>query len=286
MSLHPVIFFFRTAVRRAPAVLALLLTTAALATTMALWHGSAASRPAALPSDPKVLKVAIDPDAMPLSNGERDYTSDGFEHTYARDLATQMGLAVELVPLRYDEQAEALKQGRVDASLRRRSAPTMDKDVQVVPTGYTSGLSVAMRSDTDVKSWPALAGHLVCATTGNARARAQVARVGARLQLHRSPAQALVAVRTGACTAAVLDQAPLRALLGRKEWRKFSATLPPTEPSALELVLPPGKAPLQAAVRAAAAAVGDEPHWARRRQTWASNVAFEVYFDQTGPDCH
>ena len=156
----------------------------------------------------------------------------------------------------------------------------------VLSTGYRSGLSVSMRADRPVRDWDGLRHRTLCTSADNTRAQALAARLNARLQVHAAPAQALVRVRTGDCDAAVLDHAQLAPLLAQKEWTKFAAPLRPTEASALQVWLAPSRRALAAPLRAAMAELDDPLRWAQRRQTWASNVAFEVYYDQTGPDCH
>ena len=232
------------------------------------------------------LRVGIDARALPVSTGERDYTSGGFEAVYARELAQRLGAALTLVPLRNDEPWRALREGEVDVVLGRAEIGGDAEGLPVLPTGYRSGLGVSMRTDRPAHGWDALRHRTLCTSSDNTRAQALAARLGARLQVHAAPAQALVRVRTGDCDAAVLDHAQLASLLAQKEWAKFAATLPPTEASALQAWLAPSRAALAAPLRAAMAELDDPLHWAQRRQTWAANVAFEVHYDQTGPDCH
>ena len=234
-----------------------------------------------------VLRIAMAPTTLPVSTGERDYTNGGFEAVYAQALAKHLGVEARLVPLPHGAQAEALRQGEVDLVLTRPGAAATPQDgLRALDTGYRSGLSVAMRSDTDVRAWKDLAGLVVCTTAENLRAHEQAAQVKGRLKVFDAPAQALVQVRTGACAAAILDRSQLEPLLAQKEWLKFSATLPATRDSPLEAWLDEGRVGLAAPIRTAMQAIGTTGHWAQRRQKWAANVAFEVYFDQTGPDCH
>ncbi len=245
----------------------------------------AAASPVPLPLT--VLRIGVAPTTLPVSTGERDYTNGGFEAVYAQALARQLGVEAHLVPLPHGAQAQALRQGEVDLVLTRAGTAAQPQEgLRVLSTGYQSGLSVAMRSDTDVRAWKDLAGRVVCTTAENLRAHEQAAQVKGRLKVFAAPAQALVQVRTGECAAAILDRSQLEPLLAQKEWLKFSATLPATRESALEAWLDEGRAELAAPIRAAMQAIGTAEHWAQRRQKWAANVAFEVYFDQTGPDCH
>lgn len=232
------------------------------------------------------LRVGIDARAWPVSTGERDYTSGAFEPVYARELAQRLGATLTLVPLPPDGPWRALREGEVDLVLGRAEAGGGAEGLPVLSTGYRSGLGVSMRADRPVRDWDGLRHRTLCTSADNTRAQALAARLNARLQVHAAPAQALVRVRTGDCDAAVLDHAQLAPLLAQKEWTKFAAALPPTETSALQAWLAPSRAALAAPLRAAMAELDDPLRWAQRRQTWASNVAFEVYYDQTGPDCH
>lgn len=233
------------------------------------------------------LRVGLDVSAMPLSNGTRNYTEEGFEARFADELARHLGAEAILVPLSRTEQTSALWQGDVDVVLTRSAndATTADK-VLALPTGFQSGLSVAMRSDTRVRQWRDLTGQVVCASASNARAQALASALDSHLKVFPAPAQALAQVRTGECAAAILDRAQLDPLFQRKEWLKFSATLPPTEPSRLVAVVSTDRPDLAATVSTAVAQIGTTARWTERREKWAANVAFEVYFDQIGPDCH
>jgi polar amino acid transport system substrate-binding protein len=242
---------------------------------------------AAAPLPVSVLRIGIAPTTLPVSTGERDYTNGGFDAVYAQALARQLGVEARLVPLPHGAQAQALRQGEVDLVLTRPdTAAPPEVGLRVLGTGYASGLSVAMRSDTDVRAWKDLAGRVVCTTAENQRAQEQAAQVRGRLKVFDAPAQALLQVRTGECAAAILDRSQLEPLLAQKEWLKFSATLPATSASPLQAWLAEGRSDLAAPIRAAMLEIGTTEHWAQRRQKWAANVAFEVYFDQTGPDCH
>lgn len=215
----------------------------------------------------------------------RLYTEDGFEIDLARELGEQLGRSVQLVRLGKGESAAALSTGAVDIALSRESAGEA-APTRVLPTGFASGLTVAMRTDTDIRSWSDLEGKLVCVAEANEPARLLAEAFGARIKLDRAPARALMHVRTGDCDAAIHDQVLLETLFGNREWRKFSATLPMTPPTELKALIAPVSGPGSEELAQAIAAVGSEEAWRRRTARWAANVAFEVYLDQEAPDCH
>ncbi|WP_171020032.1 transporter substrate-binding domain-containing protein [Hydrogenophaga sp. 2FB] len=241
---------------------------------------------AAAPLPVKALRIGVAPRSLPVSTGERDYTNGSPDAAYAQELAHQLGVEAVLVPLPAHAQATALQDGAVDLVVTRAPVGPPSPAARVLHTGHSTGLGVAMRSDTAVREWSQLAGRVVCVTADNARAQAQALRVGGRVRVFDAPAQALVRVRTGDCDAALLDRAPLDALLAHKEWAKFAATLPRTDVHPLVAWVAHEREDLAAPLFAAVNALGSTPQWAQRHQKWAANVAFEVYFDQTGPDCH
>lgn len=257
-----------------------------LALCVAVFGAIESRAAAATPLPVKALRIGVAPTSLPISTGERDYTNGNLEVAYAHELARQLGVQALLVPLPLAEHSSALEQRSVDVVITRASSDTPSAAVRVLHTGHSTGLGVSMRSDTAVRQWSQLAGRVVCVTADNAHAQEQALRLGGRVQVFDAPAQALVRVRTGDCDAALLDRAPLDALLAHKEWAKFAATLPRTEAQALVAWVAPEREDLAAPLLAAFDALGAAPQWAQRHQKWAANVAFEVYFDQTGPDCH
>ncbi|WP_056670246.1 transporter substrate-binding domain-containing protein [Acidovorax sp. Leaf160] len=231
----------------------------------------------------QVLRVGVPEGALRYANGLRDYTGNGLEPAFAQDLAAALGAELELVPLAPFGAAQALHDGRVDLALSRDEAGS--GNVALLPTGLRSGVSVAMRSDTPVRAWSDLSGRALCATQGHVRAQAAAAGVRGQLRTFAAPAQALAAVRTGECDAALIDRAQLDALFQRPEWHKFSATLAPVEVAELSVLARADLSQIQT-VREAARELGSAAQWRQRAQQWAANMAFEVYFDQVGPDCH
>ncbi|RZS32001.1 amino acid ABC transporter substrate-binding protein (PAAT family) [Corticibacter populi] len=254
------------------------------------------------PRSLQTLKIGLPAQAMPLQSSQRDYTEEGLEAALALALAERLGMRAELLPLPAGGEQAALQQGQVDVALLQASAarpPAFDGEAvtALLPTGFETPLSVAMRSDTDVRDWRDLEGRTVCLTHASARAHAWLEGLGARLHWLDAPAQVLAQVRTGQCDAALGNQAQLQALFERQEWRKFSATLPPQQPQALWLAVGraedgadddagDGAEAWAARLQPVLAELGSPAQWDARVRQWAADVAFEVYFDQIGPDCH
>lgn len=235
----------------------------------------------------KILRIGVDWLPPPDTPDMRLYREEGFELDLARDLADGLGAELRLARVPADGAAQALAAGEVDLVLARAGTDDpLRRGAVIVDTGFQSGLSLAMRSDRPLGSWSELKGRVVCVTEANRHAQELAERLGAQVRVLRAPAPALMHVRTGACDAAIHDRALLDPLFAKMSWQKFSATLPPVEPTALVVAVAPGGEGLARAVRAALAPGDTRERWQQRREKWASTVSFEVYRDQVAADCH
>ncbi len=222
-----------------------------------------------------VLRIALPAAAVaPDSLVARIYTEDGIAHALARDLAKATGQTLD--PAAPDQP---------DAALRLSlSGDTGSGNTGGVPTGYQSGLTVAMRTDTDIANWTDIAGRKICFTDTNTQARDLIADFGGIPVAERAPAFSLMKVRNGECDAGLHEAALLHQLFQRPEWQKFSASLPVQRQATLVLsVADPASLPQ---VQAALAPITTDQAWQRRSARWARNVAFEVWMEQDAPDCH
>jgi len=238
---------------------------------IALLGGSpamAAQNPWPGPAEP--LRIALPAVAPPSTMIEaRAYTQDGIADALAYDL----GKALNRKPaaVEPDDPTAHLTLGRAT-------------DGQGTATGYRSGLTVAMRSDTDILAWDDLAGRKVCFTSTNEEAAKLVATYHATPLPQRAPALSLMKLRTGECDAALHESELLTALFQQQEWQKFSASLPVQAEADLRLsVADPGFTTI---LRPALDPLTTPAAWDIRKNRWARNVAFEVWLEQDAPDCH
>lgn len=223
------------------------------------------------------LRVALPPGPpQPTGIEARAYTDDTIAPAFARDLAKALGRKLQSAPA-------------AEASLRleRRNGtetPTAPDQPASLATGYRSGLTVAMRTDTDIHTWDQIKGRTVCFTQTNSAARHAILARGAIPVPQSAPALSLVKIRTGDCDAALHEAALLDRLFALPDWQKFSASLPPLEESAL--VLRAASPDLSPQMRQALADISSDKAWQVRTEKWARNVAFEVWLEQDAPDCH
>lgn len=217
----------------------------------------------------------------------RRYTADGLEVGFASEIGAYLHLPIALVALTPEQASAALLRGEVDILLARSLATVASStELAVMDTHFSAGLSVLLRSDTQVRQWSDLRGRVVCLTEANTQAQQLVHTLQVHSKTFAAPAQVLAAVRTGVCDAALHDQPLIDALRTSKEWVKFAATLPAQPATPLHLVITNSNPLLRQRLNAALQTLDRDPQWQTRASLWASNVAFEVFLDQLGPDCH
>lgn len=235
-----------------------------------------------------VLKVGVDYVPPPPGPTEfRLYTPESFDVLLARRIAERLGRKLELVELAGADKAAALESQAVDVVLAKLDPREgLAGHFTVIPSGFVSGSTVSMRTDTDIGDWGDLAGRTVCVSRGNAAAETLGRRNGARIRVEDAPAKSLMLVRTGVCDAAIHDRALLEKLFLQEGWQKFSATLPTSPTLELSAAVDADDEALAEAVGSALASVATPQGWNELGNKWARNVALEVYLDQDAPDCH
>ena len=233
------------------------------------------------------LNVGVSVIVPPYVAGAKYRTPESIETLLAEDLAARLQVSLAALRATPANRMQLLAGGNADVVL----AAVADTDpllrtAQVIPTGYTAAPLAILRTDTDIKQPQQLKGRTVCLSEGGAYVGIMAARYGATEKIYPAPADSLLALRTGACDAAVHDDAMLNELLKLPEWKKFSARLPVGPRTALVLIAPAGDADTLAFLKKTARAWAESSYWPQIRKKWANDVAFEVYLDQNVPDCH
>lgn len=77
----------------------------------------------------------------------RSNAGDSVEYDLAERLAARLGREVHLVKMDPAQRGPALEEGAIDVFVGRFAARPVPAGVDVVASGYRSGLSVAMRAD-------------------------------------------------------------------------------------------------------------------------------------------
>ena len=163
------------------------------------------------------------------------------------------------------------------------TAPTLPAGVRAQRLDWSSSRMAIMRTGTDIHAWSDLHDRTVCVAADGRHTGRLAHDFGAREQLYPAAANALVALRTGQCDAAVADASLLQQLLTYPEWRKFSAQLLPRAEEPLVALWPAG---LTTAQQRELRRLISKSALQQARRTLVRSIAFEVYLAQEAPDCH
>lgn len=227
--------------------------------------------------------------APPLAAGAKVRTPERLDSAIAQRLGKSLGLPVALKQVDAAQAQALLESGAVDLVLadqaKEEGDAALPSGLKRVPTGYATRPQAVIRGDTAMRRWPDVAGHTVCMSEAAVAAQALARHWGAQVRIYRVPSDALVAVRQGQCDLGLVDDTVRTPLMTYPEWKKYSATLP-LEGSAIEHVwLLRGK-PEAGWLAGQMREWRGQGDWRKMTAQWARNVAFDVYLDQSVPDCH
>lgn len=264
-----------------------------VAASLALGFGFAQSVAQAQPNEgmagskAAVLTVGVDYVPPPFVGGSKVRTLERIDTYLAEALANQLKRQIKFVEL--DTPEISLAPGSVDIAIvdigQDESRPG-DGNAVAIATGQVTRPMAIMRTDTDIKSWKQLEGRTVCVSEDGRYVGRIAQQYGAIEQVYKAPADSLLALRVGECDAAVHDDTMLNALLSFPEWKKFSAKLTSSESRALHLVVPAGNKAFIETLEAAVSRWNEQGYFDKLILDMTRDIAFEVYLDQTVPDCH
>lgn len=252
---------------------------AALCTTAAILALGAPRAQAAQDTPAAALPVGLMHVAPPFQGGQKVRTPETPDETLVAALASALHRTATIAPLTDSpDQVQLLR-------VATKAHSVMPGKTRVA-TGYRYTPMAIMRSDTDIKSWAQLRGRTVCLSAGSVYEGVMARDYGAIEKALPAPADSLLALRTGGCDAAVHDDVTLKALLTYPEWKKFSAHLIGDTSSELVFSIPSGDTATVDAARALTQSWEQEGYLKKLNAKRVRDMAFEVYLDQTVPDCH
>ncbi|MEO8408446.1 MAG: transporter substrate-binding domain-containing protein [Oxalobacteraceae bacterium] len=233
------------------------------------------------------LNIGVSVIVPPYTAGAKYRTPESVETLVAEDLAARLQVPLATLRATPVNRRQLLAAGNADVVLAALAdTDPLLRTAQVIPTGYAAAPLAIMRIDTDIKKPQQLKGRTVCLSEGGAYVGTMAARYGATEKIYPAPADSVLALRTGACDAAIHDDAMLDELLKLPEWKKFSARLPVGPRASLVLIAAEGDAATRAFLKKIALKWSQQNYWAQIGKKWANDVAFEVYLTQSVPDCH
>jgi polar amino acid transport system substrate-binding protein len=228
--------------------------------------------------------------AYPLpeyKGGMKFRTAEALDTVLLVDVAKRLKLPLASVATDAARAGQQLQAGKAQlALLALPPKQSPGAGLALVPTGHVAAPMAIMRSDTDIKRWEQLKGRKVCLSEGGSYVGSLAAKYGAVELVQRAPADSLLALRTGACDAAVHDSTLLEELIKLPEWKKFSARLPAGPGMPLNFIVPAADTKTIAFLKQTAAEWKSSGLLEQATKNAVRHIAFEVYLDQDVPDCH
>ncbi len=233
------------------------------------------------------LIIGVDHPAVPQVTGKKFRTPETLDSVLAQQLAAQLKRSMTIVQNHADHSSTNANHRDVDIQIVNVSEtdPTPHA-VPLISVGLVTAPMAIMRSDTKLTEWKQLKGRSVCVSKDGRYVGVIAREFGAIESVYLSAADALLALRTGHCDAAVHDDILLNELIKLPEWKKFAARLPPHSYSSLSFAVMKGNSSLVAALKRIVSDWKKTAFLNQQLKLMVRNIAFEVYLSQDVPDCH
>ena len=173
------------------------------------------------------LIVGVKADYPPF--GFRDPSGQivGIEPSLAADVAKQLGVKLELVPVVASNRMQFLQQGKIDLMIATMSdTPERARIVDIIkPDYYASGYNLMLPKSMTITSWSDLKGKSVCGIQGSYYAKQVQEKYGAQVVSFTGTAEALTALKQGRCIGLLYDDTAIQGILLNPEWSAYSMPL-------------------------------------------------------------
>lgn len=199
-------------VKIATALVALLLSTGAAAATLA-----------DIISAGKIV-VGVKQDYRPWGYLDAQGNIIGLEIDLAKDVAEQLGVGLELVPVVASNRMEFLQQGRIDLIIATMGDNKKRRKVvgMIEPNYYAGGANVIAPRGSGLSAWADLDGKTVCAIQGSYYNKAVSRNYGAKMAAFAGVAEATAALVNGNCVALVYDNTWIESQLATEpQWAAY-----------------------------------------------------------------
>jgi polar amino acid transport system substrate-binding protein len=177
-----------------------------------------------------VLTVGVNTDYRPFGFLDPSGAIVGMEPDLAKDMADQLHVKLQMVPVQAANRMEFLRQGRIDLVLASLSYnPQRAKVVGMVePAYYDGGTALLARKSANLRSWGDLRDKPVCGTQGAYYNRPVAEKYGATIVAFATSTEAENALLNGSCVGYVEDSGMLSGVLasGDAKWRDYDLPLP------------------------------------------------------------
>jgi polar amino acid transport system substrate-binding protein len=164
----------------------------------------------------------------------------GMEIDMAKDVASSMGVELELVPVQSSNRMQFLEQGKIDLMIATMSDRADRREIVgiVQPNYYTSGTNVMSPKALGLTEWEELRGKPVCGKQGAFYNQIVEERYGAEIVAFTGNAEAKQALRDKKCIAWVYDDSSIMSDLSSGNWNDFEMPLASEDDNPWGLAVP------------------------------------------------
>ena len=158
----------------------------------------------------------------------------GMEIDLVNDIASKLGVKVEMIPVIAANRMEFLNQGRIDLILATMGDTADRRKVigMVEPNYYAGGTNVLAPKSANLKQWTDLKGRKVCGVQGAYYNRRVTQLYAPELVVFPAVPEALNALAGGNCVAFLFDNTLIVSTLagGDPKWAGYEMPLPTEDP--------------------------------------------------------
>jgi len=166
----------------------------------------------------------------------------GMEIDLAQDVATRLGVKLEMVPVVAANRMEFLQQGRIDLIIATMGDNTQRRQVvgMIEPNYYAGGTNVLAPKSAGLKDWQQLRGRNVCAIQGAYYNRRVTQLYGPELISFTGIPEVLNALQQGNCIAFLFDNTLIESTLAGdpEKWKGYEMPLVTEDEQAWAIAVP------------------------------------------------
>jgi polar amino acid transport system substrate-binding protein len=169
------------------------------------------------------LIVGVKADYKPYGFRDPSGKIIGIEPDLAQDVATKLGVKLELVPVVSSNRMQFLDQGKIDLMIATMAdTPERRRVVEIIqPDYYDSGYNLMLPKSMPVDSWSDLKGKTVCGIQGAYYNKQVQEKDGAEVIAFTGTAEALTALKQGRCIGFLGDDTGISGIRLSAEWSDY-----------------------------------------------------------------